>query len=78
VGGEEGGVAVDRDDAEQVAPRSSQGAALQPARHLDRAERHQPGDLGLDVVRLDVEVVARFVVDCLYGSRTPEERPATR
>jgi hypothetical protein len=28
MGGEEGGVAVDRDDAEQVAAGSSQGAAL--------------------------------------------------
>jgi hypothetical protein len=61
------GIAVDRHDTEQVATGDLEGVAPLPGRHLDRAELGQASDFCLDVVGLDVDVVAGGVVDRLHG-----------
>jgi hypothetical protein len=58
---------VERDDTEQVAAGNFESAAALPAGHLARAESGQPSHLCWDVVGFDVDVVARGVVDRLYG-----------
>ena len=45
--------------------RRPEHVAFQPLRYLDGAEGEQAGGFGLDVVGLDVEVVAGCVIDCL-------------
>ncbi len=62
-----GGVALHRDDAQEVAPRRSEHVALQPLRDPHGAEGEQADGFGLDVVGLDVEVKAGCVIDCLDG-----------
>lgn len=69
--GKEGSVAVDRDDTEQMPARSAQSAAVQPTRHFGRPQSYQPGDLGRNIVRLDVEVVARLVINRLNRRHEP-------
>ena len=60
------GVAVHGDHAEQVTAGRAQRVALQPAGDQLCTQSGQAGDLRRHVVGLDVEVIARCVVDRLY------------
>jgi len=53
--------------AEQVAAWCAQHAGVLPAGHRLRAQRCQAGNFCRQVVSLDVEVIARRIVDRLNG-----------
>ena len=58
---------MQRDDADQLTARDFEGPASLPLRPLDRTETDQPRRLGVDVVGFEIKVIARRVIDGLYG-----------
>lgn len=58
--------------------RGAKHPAVQPLTDLDRTQAKQPRCLGLNVIGLDVEVVARRVVDRLHRQDEAGERPRQR
>ena len=71
-------VAVQRDDAQEVAARCPEDPAVEPPAELDGPERDEPGGLGRNVVSLDVDVVAVLVVHRLDRGDQPGKRSGQR
>src|SRR5690348_5569990 len=71
-------VAVQRNDAEEVAARRPEDTAVKPPAELDRPQGEEPGGLGRYVVGLDVDVVAGLVVHRLYRGDQPGKRAGQR
>ena len=71
-------VAVQRDDAQEVAARSPEDPAVEPPAELDGPQGDEPGGLGHDVVSLDVDVIAGPVVHRLDRGHQPGKRSGQR
>ena len=65
------GIAVARNDAQDVPAWSPQSAAFQPAADLDGTEPDQSRRLRLDIVSLDVQVVPSPVIHRLHRQDQP-------
>ena len=71
-------IAVQRDDAQEVAARSPKDPAVEPPAELDGPQGDEPGGLGHNVVSLDVDVVAGPVVHRLDRGDQPGKRAGQR
>src|ERR1700677_2029885 len=71
-------VAVQWDDAQEVAARHPKDRALEPAAELDGPQGNEPGGLVRHVVSLDVDVVTGLVVHRLNRGDQPGKRAGQR
>src|SRR5690349_16709151 len=71
-------VAMQRNNAKEVAARRPEDTAVKPPAELDRPQGDEPGGLGRHVVGLDVDVVAGLVVHRLYRGDQPGKRAGQR
>jgi hypothetical protein len=60
-------VTVDGNDADQLTAGDLQRSTVKPPRDFDSTKINQPTSLSVDVVGLDVQVVARHAIDGLHG-----------